>query len=184
MHDKFSEPPPGAAENPMNGPRIAAFIALGSNRPSRAERIRRALFLLGGVPETRVTAVSGLYETEPLYWREQPEFLNCVAAVETELDPFQLLVCCRGIERELGRTPARRYGPRKIDLDIISYGRRQIRSPELTIPHPGAAGRRFVLLPLREIAPYWRHPVLDRGVGELLAALGGCGRVVYQGEIR
>ena len=168
----------------MISPRIDAFIALGSNRPSRAERIRRALFLLGGLPGTRLNDISGLYETEPLYWREQPDFLNCVAAVETALEPFELLECCRGIERELGRTPTRRYGPREIDLDIISYGRRLIRTPELTIPHPGTAGRRFVLLPLREIAPYWRHPVLDRGVGELLAALEESGRVVYQGEIR
>lgn len=167
----------------MNQPRIGAFIALGSNRFFRAELIRRALFLLDRVPANQVTAVSGLYETEPLYYRTQSDFLNCVAAVETALEPFELLECCRGIERELGRTRTRRYGPREIDLDIISYGRRLIRSPELTIPHPGLTGRRFVLLPLKEIAPYWRHPALDRGVGELLAALGGCGRVVYQGEV-
>jgi 2-amino-4-hydroxy-6-hydroxymethyldihydropteridine diphosphokinase len=167
----------------MSGPRIDAFIALGSNRSFRAERIRRALFLLDGIPGTRVVDVSGLYETEPLYYRPQADFLNCVAVLETALDPFELLAFCRGIERELGRIRTRRYGPREIDLDIIAYGRRIIRTPELTIPHPGAAGRRFVLLPLREIAPYWRHPVLDRGVGELLAALGESGRVVYQGEI-
>jgi 2-amino-4-hydroxy-6-hydroxymethyldihydropteridine diphosphokinase len=167
----------------MSVPRISAFIALGSNRSSRAERIRRALFLLDGTPGTRVVDVSGLYETEPLYYRPQADFLNCVAAIETALDPFGLLAACRKIEGELGRIRTRRYGPREIDLDIIAYGRRMIRTPELTIPHPGLAGRRFVLLPLRELAPYWRHPVLDRGVGELLAALGESGRVVYQGEI-
>ncbi len=168
----------------MNGPRISAFIALGSNRSFRADRIRRALFLIDGLPGTRVIDVSGLYETEPLYYRPQADFLNCVAAVETVLEPIQLLDRCLGIERDLGRTRSRRYGPREIDLDIIAYGRRVIRTPELTVPHPGVAGRRFVLLPLREIAPYWRHPVLDRGVGELLAALGERGRVVYQGGIR
>lgn len=168
----------------MNGPRISAFIALGSNRSFRADRIRRALFRIDGLAGTRVTDVSGLYETEPLYYRPQADFLNCVAAVETVLEPIQLLDRCLGIERDLGRTRGRRYGPREIDLDIIAYGRRVIRTPELTVPHPGLAGRRFVLLPLREIAPYWRHPVLDRGVGELLAALGESGRVVYQGGIR
>ena len=168
----------------MNGPRISVFIALGSNRPSRAERIRRALFLLDGLTGTRVIDVSGLYETEPLYYRAQADFLNCVAAVETVLEPIQLLKCCQEIERDLGRTRSRRYGPREIDLDIIAYGRRVIRTPELTVPHPGLPGRRFVLLPLREIAPYWRHPVLDRAVGDLLAALGERGRVVYQGGLR
>lgn len=167
----------------MNGLRISAFIALGSNRSSRAERIRRAVFLMDKIPETRVVDVSGLYETEPLYYRSQADFLNCVAAVETGLEPFGLLRECWKIEKELGRVRTRRYGPREIDLDIIAYGRRMIRSPELTIPHPGLAGRRFVLLPLREIAPYWQHPALNRGVGELLAALKDNGRIVYQGEI-
>jgi len=168
----------------MNGQQISAFIALGSNRSFRTDRIRRALFLLDRLPGTRVVDVSGLYETEPLYYRPQADFLNCVAALETALEPFALLEECWRIERELGRVRARRYGPREIDLDIIAYGRRLIRTPELTVPHPGLPGRRFVLLPLREIAPYWRHPALDRGVGELLAALGDKARVVYQGEIR
>ncbi len=167
----------------MTRSRIDAFISLGCNRMFRAEMIRRALFLIDGMPETRVTDVSGIYETEPLYFRAQSDFLNCVAAVSTALEPFELLAGCRKIERELGRIPTHRYGPREIDLDIISYGRRMIRTPELIIPHPGAVGRRFVLLPLREIAPYWRHPELDRSVGELLAALGENGRVIYQGEI-
>ena len=168
----------------MRGQRIAAFIALGSNLSPRAARIRRALEMLDGLAGTGVVNVSGLYRTEAMYYRAQPDFLNCVAAVETELEPFRLLECCQGIERELGRIRGRRYGPREIDLDIISYGRRMIRTPELTIPHPGLTGRRFVLIPLREIAPYWRHPRIDRGVGEILAALGEQGRVVYQGEIR
>lgn len=167
----------------MNGLRISAFIALGSNRSSRAERIRRAVFLMDKIPATRVVDISGFYETEPLYYLSQADFLNCVAAIETALEPFALLRECWRIEKELGRVRTCRYGPREIDLDIIAYGRRMIRTPELTIPHPGLAGRRFVLLPLREIAPYWQHPVLNRGVGELLAALKDNGRVVYQGEI-
>jgi 2-amino-4-hydroxy-6-hydroxymethyldihydropteridine diphosphokinase len=167
----------------MNGLRISAFIALGSNRSSRAERIRRAVFLMDKIPATRVVDISGFYETEPLYYLSQADFLNCVVAIETALEPFALLRECWRIEKELGRVRTCRYGPREIDLDIIAYGRRMIRSPELTIPHPGLAGRRFVLLPLREIAPYWQHPALNRGVGELLAALKDNGRIVYQGEI-
>ncbi|MFH1037752.1 MAG: 2-amino-4-hydroxy-6-hydroxymethyldihydropteridine diphosphokinase [PVC group bacterium] len=160
-----------------------AFLSLGSNRGDRADNIRHALFLLGRAPGIRVTDASALYESAPLYLREQAAFLNCVTVLMTELDPHQLLEVCKGVERVMGRERGRRYGPRIIDLDIVSYGRRVIRTPELSIPHPGLEERRFVLLPLSTVAPYWRHPFRDRSVRELLFALGEDEGVSYYGEI-
>ncbi len=162
---------------------IDAFISLGSNRGDRAGNIRHALFLLGRVPGIRVTDASALYESDPLYLREQASFLNCVTVLMTGLEPHQLLGVCKGIEEAMGRERGRRYGPRIIDLDIVSYGRRVIRTRELSIPHPGLEERRFVLLPLSMIAPYWRDPFRDRSVRELLRARGEDEGVSYYGEI-
>ncbi len=163
---------------------VDTFISLGSNRADRDGYIRRALFLLGRTPGIRVRDVSALYETEPMYLREQNLFLNCVALVSTTLDPYILLAACQKIEKALGRIKRIRYGPRVIDLDIISYGRRLVNIPGLTIPHPRVQERRFVLQPLFELAPYWSHPGLGRSVKELLSLLESGDKVIYYGEIR
>lgn len=163
---------------------VDTFISLGSNREDRVGYIRQALFLLGRTPGIRVRDVSALYETEPMYLREQALFLNCVAIITTALEPYILLAACQKIERVLGRIRSIRYGPRVIDLDIISYGRRLIDIPGLIIPHPGLSERRFVLEPLFEVAPYWRHPARNRSVKELLDALKSEDKVIYYGEIR
>ncbi len=160
-----------------------AFLSLGSNRGNRISNIKQALFLLERSSGIRVMDASALYQTEPMYLRDQAPFLNCVVIIATSLEPFTLLAACKEVERALGRKPGRRYGPRIIDLDIVSYGRRVIRTPELTIPHPGLTERRFVLLPLFKLAPYWRHPGLDLNVRELLASLGRELKVIYYGEI-
>ena len=162
---------------------IDTFISLGSNRADRDGYIRKALFLLGRTPGIRVRDVSALYESEPMYLREQPLFLNCVAIISTTLEPNILLAACQKIEKVLGRRRRIRYGPRVIDLDIISYGRRLVNSPGLTIPHPRLTERRFVLQPLFELAPYWRHPGLGRSVKELLGLLQSRDKVIYYGEI-
>lgn len=148
------------------------------------ENIKRALFLLERSAGVKVTDISALYESEPMYLRDQALFLNCVAIISTSLEPFALLTACQEVERALGRKRGRRYGPRVIDLDIVSYGRRLVRTPELTIPHPALLERRFVLLPLFELAPYWRHPGLELNVRELLGLLGRESKVIYYGEIR
>lgn len=148
-----------------------AYLSLGSNLGERAEQIAQALALLeqSGV---RVVRRSALYETEPVDMRPQPWFLNCLVEVETELLPLGLLHTVQRIERQLGR---QRGGsarpPRTIDIDIIFFGNHIVRHPELTIPHPRLAERRFVLVPLRELAPELCHPITRKTAAEMLAEL-------------
>jgi 2-amino-4-hydroxy-6-hydroxymethyldihydropteridine diphosphokinase len=119
-------------------------------------------------PDLRITRVSSVYETEPLDVKAQPWFLNLVLEVETSLFPMQLLARTQKIERQLGRKCGSAKGPRTIDIDILLVGNSVIDSPNLVVPHPRMADRRFVLQPLVELAPELRHPVLRRTVRELL----------------
>jgi 2-amino-4-hydroxy-6-hydroxymethyldihydropteridine diphosphokinase len=115
--------------------------------------------------------VSSFYETEPVEFTDQPWFLNCVAALEVALEPAQLMGELLRLEREMGRERGQKKGPRLIDLDILLFGDAVVNTPELTIPHPAMARRRFVLEPLAEIAPELVHPTLHKTVRELLAEL-------------
>lgn len=144
------------------------YLSLGSNIGDRAANITRALEELrkGGV---RITRESSLYETEPLEFREQDWFLNSVAEAETELSPPQLMKTILAVERALGRERRIPKGPRLIDIDILLYGDAVIHTPQVEIPHPRIAGRRFVLIPLAEIAPGVVHPVLQKTVVQLVA---------------
>ncbi|MFQ5778195.1 MAG: 2-amino-4-hydroxy-6-hydroxymethyldihydropteridine diphosphokinase [Terriglobia bacterium] len=149
-----------------------ACLSLGSNLGDRAGYIERALAALAAAG-VRVRRRSALYESEPVGMNPQRWFVNCLAEVETELMPLRLLRVLKRIERQLGRSSPHGIQPaaRRIDIDIVYYGRRVVRMPELTIPHPRLAERRFVLEPLRELAPDWRHPVTSLTPAEMLAAL-------------
>jgi 2-amino-4-hydroxy-6-hydroxymethyldihydropteridine diphosphokinase len=145
----------------------------------RTGACRRALELLSRAG--RVTAVSSLYCTEPVGYREQEEFINAVAEIETELPPRDLLAVCQAIENELGRVRLVRWGPRAVDLDILLYGNIVIKMPDLLIPHPQLSLRGFVLVPLCEIAPHVVHPVLKKTVAHLFHVLKDTHRVVKCG---
>ena len=146
------------------------YLSVGSNHGDRAAQIEQGVAALAEV-EVQVRRRSALYETEPVGMTPQRWFLNCVLEVETQLMPLQLLRALQRIERQLGRRPTAGPQPaaRPIDIDILFYGTSIVRMPELTIPHPRLAERRFVLEPLRELAPGWRHPVTQKTVAEMLA---------------
>jgi 2-amino-4-hydroxy-6-hydroxymethyldihydropteridine diphosphokinase len=145
------------------------YLAFGSNLGDRVANIRRAVEMLA--PEVRVLAVSPLYETAPAYVADQPRFVNGALRADTELSPPDLLRHLKTIEREVGRAPAARYGPRLIDLDILFYGDRRVVLPELEIPHPRLAERLFVLRPLKDIAPDLVHLALGRTIAALHGSL-------------
>jgi 2-amino-4-hydroxy-6-hydroxymethyldihydropteridine diphosphokinase len=150
--------------------RLEAFIGLGSNLGNREENLRRALRLL----KERMTLikVSSIYESEPMYVKGQPWFLNAVAKFETNLEPLALLEFLQGVEKRLGREKTMKYGPRSIDLDILFYGDQKMKIDNiLEIPHPLIQERRFVLLPLSEIDPDYKHPTLWSTIGALLGNL-------------
>lgn len=145
------------------------YLSLGSNLGDRAanlERIVEALSKIG----VRVLRRSSVYETEPVDFLAQPWFLNCVVEAETSLEPRQLLEGLQAIERKFGSKKLVPRGPRIIDLDIIFYEAAVIHEAGMEIPHPRLAERRFVLIPLAEIAPEFPHPVLRKTAAELLAA--------------
>ena len=152
-----------------------AFVGIGSNVGDRKSFCRRAVEALGAVDEIAVTPVSSLYETSPLGGPPQRSFVNCVAWITTDLDAHALLAACKEIERRLGREPSEmRWGPRVVDLDILTFGDTKLNEPDLEIPHPRMAERRFVLVPLLEIAPDASDPWgrryadwLDEAEGEI-----------------
>ena len=150
------------------------LIALGANLPSAAgtpwDTLRAALASLGARGIT-IERLSGFYLSEAWPDPTDPPFINAVASVRTSLPPEELLRMLHEVEAEFGRKPGPRNSPRPLDLDIVDYeGRIEHGDPEL--PHPRMGDRAFVLVPLREIAPEWRHPVTGLTLDKLIAALG------------
>jgi 2-amino-4-hydroxy-6-hydroxymethyldihydropteridine diphosphokinase len=144
------------------------YLSLGSNLGDRESNLRAALDRLP--PHVYVRRASPVYETAPVELTAQPWFLNQVIEAETDLSPTQLLFHTAGIERELGRTRDIPKGPRTLDIDILLYGDEIVDTPELDIPHPRMAERRFVLAPLADLAPGLRHPVSGLTVRQMLDA--------------
>ncbi len=144
------------------------YLSLGSNVGDREANLRAAIDELPHVG-VGITRVSSFYETEPVDLREQPWFLNCVVEAETHFDPFLLLRALREIETKMGSKKLAAKGPRLMDIDILLYGAETISTPELQVPHPRMHLRRFVLVPLAEIAPGLKHPAWHDSVAGLLA---------------
>lgn len=146
---------------------MRALIALGSNLGDRLALLRGAVQAVAA--HGRVTDVSSVWETIPMYVVDQPTFLNACLALDTPLDPLALLDALQQIERAAGRDRAVRFGPRTLDLDLLAADDRVLDTPRLELPHPRLHERPFVLHPLAEVDPDWRHPVLGSTVAELAA---------------
>jgi 2-amino-4-hydroxy-6-hydroxymethyldihydropteridine diphosphokinase len=149
-----------------------AYLGLGSNLGGREAMLQDAVDRLHAA-DLRIARISSVYETAPLDFRAQPPFLNAVVEAESDLLPMQLLARIGKIERELGRKRLIAKGPRTIDIDILFFGQAIVRTAQLEIPHPRIPERRFVLEPMAELAPDFRHPLLRRSMRELLAATAG-----------
>ena len=171
-------PPSSSKDDSLQAPKVQmktarmpclAYLSLGSNVGGREKNLREAIHRLQTLG--RVNQVSSFYETEPVEVTQQPWFLNCATALETELPASQLMSGLLEIEREMGRLRVLKKGPRIIDIDILLFGDKIVNTPDLTIPHPAMAERRFVLEPLAEMAAQARHPVLKKTIAELLRDL-------------
>jgi 2-amino-4-hydroxy-6-hydroxymethyldihydropteridine diphosphokinase len=159
----------------MNPTRV--YLALGTNIGNRLENLKVALHSLP--PDVIPLRISNVYETPPWGILDQPPFLNMAAEVETNLNPRELLVFLKSVEKKMGRKKVIRNGPRLIDLDILFYGDQVVHDDDLEIPHPRMTERSFVLVPLADLAPDFIHPLLGESVSDLLAKVEKQGVELY-----
>lgn len=144
--------------SPRDSEQAVAYIALGSNMGNREQLLLKAISLIDGYPDIEVIRVSGMYETDPVGYTEQPSFLNMTLAVRTKLSPILLLRQLLAFEQQLGRVRQLRWGPRTIDLDLLLYNNVRMDQEELTLPHPRMMERSFVLVPLHDVIDQ-SHPL-------------------------
>jgi 2-amino-4-hydroxy-6-hydroxymethyldihydropteridine diphosphokinase len=147
---------------------VRAYLGLGSNVGDRRANLQQAVDLLDVEPGIRITHTSEVWETDPVGGPSQPDFLNAVAGVRTQLTPWALLAACGRVEHALGRVRDVRWGPRTIDIDILLMQNTVMSDPKLTVPHPRLTERAFALLPLLQLAPTAKLPD-----GTPLAAFAG-----------
>lgn len=157
------------------------LLGLGANVGDPLRQLADAVDRLRGFVQD--LEVSSVYRSEPVGFREQPDFYNLVARGRTGLPPEELLARVLEVERGMGRERTFRNAPRRIDVDLLAYGDLVLDTPSLTLPHPGIPARGFVLHPLAEVAPGWRHPVLAKTARELLASAPALERVERLGPL-
>lgn len=147
---------------------VQAYLGLGSNIGDRKQQLLKAIDLIGNIKGIKVTKQSSIYETAPIGYTDQPNFLNLCLEIETELSPQQLLKHCLDIEQQLHRVREIRWGPRTLDIDILLYSDNIIETDNLSIPHPRMQERAFVLLPLNDIASDKKDPRLNQKIHDLV----------------
>lgn len=147
---------------------VQAYLGLGSNIGDRKQQLLKAIDLIGNIKGIKVTKQSSIYETAPIGYTDQPNFLNLCLEIETELSPQQLLKHCLDIEQQLHRVREIRWGPRTLDIDILLFSDNIIETDNLSIPHPRMQERAFVLIPLNDIASDKKDPRLNQKIHDLV----------------
>ena len=144
------------------------YLGLGSNKGKRISYIEKAIEEISGLPETKIFVRSGIYETEPWGNIEQEDYLNSVIGIQTQLNAEDLLKELKFIEKLIGRKENKKWSEREIDIDLLFYGNEIIDKDHMKVPHGQIENRRFVLVPMNEIAPGFMHPVFKKSISQLL----------------
>ena len=161
---------------------MKAYLGLGANIGDRYGNLKEAVHRIGSIPDIEIIRTSPVYETVPVGGPKQPDYLNAVIEVVTELSPEKLLKCCLAVEYEMGRKRTELWGSRIIDIDIELYDSCVLKSAVLTIPHPRMHERAFVLKPIADLVPNIKHPVLGLTIKALLATVGETGILKIHNE--
>jgi 2-amino-4-hydroxy-6-hydroxymethyldihydropteridine diphosphokinase len=152
----------------LNSQEVTSYLGIGSNLGNRIKNLEIVISSLSMHPDIKVNAFSSFYETEPVGYKKQGWFINQAIQIETSLSPPDLLKVTQKIEEDLGRKRTIKWGPRTVDIDILLYSDLIMHDFSLRIPHPHLTKRRFVLVPLAEIAPFLIHPILGENISKIL----------------